>query len=464
MMFRERSRDMKTLITNGLVIDPANGVHARLDLLLADGKVAAVGEVPAESGDVRRIDASGKIVCPGFIDLDMHEDPVGSDGRIIYNEERSIFACELRMGVTTVIAGNCGDNVCDPGDYLDLADRDGTPVNVGMLAGHTWFRNRAGATDKYAPATNAQIEEMRRGIENALQRGCVGVSYGLRYVPGLNARELLQTASPVQGTDKFVAAHIRDDAAGVFVAARELLDLGKELGVSIELSHIGSMAGYGQMAEFLELVDLYRMQGLDVKCDCYPYDAFSTALGSTTYDEGWLDRYHCGYDVLEICEGKYKGQRCTREIFDETRRDFPDYRTVCHVMLQSDVNLAFDHGGVMLVTDGTLNDGQGHPRAAGTFPRFLARYVREGSIPMDSAIAMMTTLPAQRLHLNNKGRLNVGSDADVVIFDPERVRDCATFEQPVLPPEGIDYVFVGGELAAENGKIVSPRCGHAVRR
>ena len=142
---------MKTLIINGLVIDPANGVHARLNLLLADGHVAAVGTENYAADET--IDAAGKIVCPGFVDIHMHEDPVGADGRIVYNEQRSIFACMLRMGVTTAVGGNCGDNACDPGDYLDLVDRDGACVNVGMLAGHGYFREHSGAENRYAPAT-----------------------------------------------------------------------------------------------------------------------------------------------------------------------------------------------------------------------------------------------------------------------------------------------------------------------
>ena len=366
ILFLGSWQSMKTLILNGLVIDPANGVHARLNLLLADGHVAAVGTENYAADET--IDAAGKIVCPGFVDIHMHEDPVGADGRIVYNEQRSIFACMLRMGVTTAVGGNCGDNACDPGDYLDLVDRDGACVNVGMLAGHGYFREHSGAEDRYAPATEEEIERMREGIARSLRRGCLGVSYGIRYYPGITVHELLRTAQPLRGTDKFVAAHIRSDAAEVFDSARELLDLGKSLGVGVELSHIGSMAGFGQMESFLSLVDCYRMQGLDITCDCYPYDAFSTSIGSATYDDGWLERYHCGYGVLELSEGKYKGQRCTAETFAEMRRDFPECKTVCYVMQQQDVALAYRHGGVMLGSDGILSDGQGHPRAAGASP------------------------------------------------------------------------------------------------
>ena len=452
---------MKTLIKGGLVIDPANRVMSKLNLLLEGGRVAAVTAGEPESDMV--IDASGKIVCPGFVDIHMHEDPVEADGRLYSDEDKSIFACMLRMGVTTAIGGNCGQNCCDPGDYLDLVDSCGAPVNVGMLAGHEYFRRAAGATDKYGPTTLSQRQHMAQGIARALERGCMGVSYGIRYVPGLDREELLATAAPCKNKGRFIAAHIRTDAEEVFSAGRELLDAGAELGIPVQVSHIGSMAGFGQMERFLAMVDAYRASGLDVSCDCYPYYAFSTTIGSATYDEGWRDRYGCGYDVVELCEGKYKGQRCTKEIFDEVRRDMPECMTVCYVMKAEDVDLAFSHPNVLLGSDGIFSHGQGHPRAAGAFPRFLAEFARPGKLTMYEAIARMTAMPAARLGLERKGRLNVGADADVVIFDPETVADGALFSEPDLPPRGIDYVLIAGETAARDCRIVSGALGRSVR-
>lgn len=453
---------MKTLIKNGLLIDPAAGVHARLNLLLEDGRVAAVTDAEPEADRV--IDAKGKVVSPGFLDMHMHEDPVEADGTIYAHPERAIFRCMLRMGVTTAVAGNCGENQYHPADYLDIVDRDGAAVNVAMFAGHGWFRAAAGATDKYAPASPAQIETMANAIAESLKRGCIGVSYGIRYIPGMDEIELRLTALPAAASRKVVAAHIRDDAEAVFGAAREFLDGCAPLGVPLEVSHIGSMAGFGQMERFLTLVDGYRMNGVDVLCDCYPYDAFSTGIGETTYDPGWLERYGCGYDVVELVEGKYKGQRCTQEIFEEMRREHPEYMTICYVMQQEDVDLAFRHPGVMIGSDGTLSAGQGHPRAAGAFPRVLGRYVRAGKLSLDDAIARMTAMPAKHLGLAQKGTLRVGADADVVIFDPETIEDRATFDDNLVSPVGIDYVLLGGEIALDHGEIVCANAGRAVRR
>jgi len=217
------------------------------------------------------------------------------------------------------------------------------------------------------------------------------------------------------------------------------------------------------MERFLQLVDSYKLIKPDICCDCYPYDAFSTGLGSTTYDDGWMERYGCDYSVVELSEGKYKGQRCTKEIFDEVRRDHPDCTTVCYVMQQDEVDMAYRHPGVCLGSDGTLSEGQGHPRAAGAFPRLIARYVRGGVITMYDAIGMMTSKPAKMLGLANKGRLNVGADADVVIFDPEKIEDRATFADPLLPPAGIDCVIVNGLVAAENSVIKNAHAGKTVR-
>ena len=453
---------MKTLIKNGLVIDPCNRVQARLNLLLEDGRVALVTRQEPPADQV--VDAAGRVVTPGFIDIHMHEDPVAPDGRLVNTEETAIFNCMLRMGVTTAIGGQCGISQYDPVAYLDLVDRYGAAVNVGMLAGEAFFRERAGHDDKYTPVTEDELAAMERELAQALEGGCLGVSYGIRYSPGIDRRELERTAAVCRRQDKLIAAHLRSDAGEIMDAAREFLDVGRDLGLPVQVSHIGSMAGFGQMEEFLQLVDEYHMNGLRVSCDCYPYYAFSTALGSTTYDEGWLERYHCDYDVIELSQGKYKGRRCTKEIFDEVRRDEPECLTVCYVMKESDVDLAFSHPDVMLASDGIMNYGQGHPRAAGSFPRLLAQFVRTGKLSLYEAVRMMTAMPADKLGLARKGSLQVGADADVVIFDPERVQDHATFDRPTAPGEGIDYVFLGGELAARDCRVVRGDLGRSVRK
>lgn len=448
---------MKILISGGRVIDPANRVDGHLNLLIEDGKIRWAGTATPTAD--KTIDARGKIVTPGFIDIHMHEDPM-VQGHI----QPDIFPMMLRMGVTTAVGGNCGINVAHPLTYLDTIDREGAAVNVALYAGHEYFRKAAGAGDIYAPATEPQKVAMERFLTEALAGGCVGVSFGLRYVPGADRDEFFRAAKCCRQEGKLIASHVRDDADGIFAAIDEFCAAGVEFGLPVQISHIGSMGGFGQMEQVLRQLDGYRLNGLDMAMDCYPYFAFSTRIGTPTYDPGWLERYHCGYDVLEFSEGKYKGQRATKETFDEIRRDFPECITVCHVMKQSDIRMAFRHPNVMLGSDGLMSNGQGHPRAAGTFPRFLAEFARNGELSLYDAVEKITALPARRLGLASKGRLNVGADGDITIFDFGRIQDRATFAQPSLPPEGVEWVLIGGEVALEKGKIVNDHCGKALRR
>ena len=447
---------MKTLIFGGRVIDPANHIDGNYNILLENGKVSWIGTKQPEADQT--IDATGKIVTPGFIDIHMHEDPV-ENGRI----RQCIFPMMLRQGVTTAVGGNCGGNVHDPVDYLDIVDRDGAAVNVALYAGHEHFRIAAGAEDIYGGSTEAQRQEMGKNIRAALDGGCVGVSFGLRYVPGADKEEFFRAAACCIESKKPIAAHVRDDADAIFGSIEELIEAGRKFNIPMQISHIGSMAGFGQMEAVLKQVEAYQAEGLDVMLDCYPYFAFSTRLGTPTYDPGWLQRYHCGYDVLEFCDGRYQGQRATKETFDEVRADFPDCLTVCYVMKEEDIRLAFRHPSVMLGSDGITDNGRGHPRCAGTFPRFLSEFVKKGDLPLYEAIKKMTVMPAKRLNLHQKGHLGIGADADVTIFDYEKVRDRATFAEPSLSPEGIDYVLIGGEVALKDGVILKDDLGKSVR-
>lgn len=447
---------MRTLIYGGRVIDPANRLNGTYNILLENGKVAWIGTDMPEADET--IDASGKIVTPGFVDIHMHEDPV-ENGRI----RQCIFPMMLRQGVTTAVGGNCGGNVYDPLDYLNIVDRDGTAVNVALYAGHEYFRIAAGAEDIYGGSTEVQKQEMEKNIRAALDGGCVGVSFGLRYVPGADKEEFFRAAACCAESKKPIASHVRDDADAIFASIEELLEAGRAFDIPVQISHIGSMAGFGQMEAVLRQVDEACEEGLDVMLDCYPYFAFSTRLGTPTYDPGWLARYHCGYDVLEFCDGKYRGQRATKETFDEMRLRFPQCLTVCYVMKEEDIRLAFRHPRVMLGSDGITDNGRGHPRCAGTFPRLLAEFVKKGDLTLYQAIEKMTAMPAKRLGLKTKGHLGVGADGDITIFNLETVRDKATFAEPALPPEGIEHVFLGGEPVLKNGEIFRNRCGKAVR-
>ncbi len=447
------------LIKNGHIVDPKQGLDGKKNIYIEDGKVSCLTDGEPAADHV--IDAEGLIVCPGFIDIHMHEDKIDSEtGRIQDSMSRSA----LHMGVTLDIGGNCGDNVCDPVKFLDMIEEDGAPVNIGLLVGHTFLRNRKGVKDKYKPISEDDLNEMTKNCRRFLEQGCLGVSFGVKYVPGTTWNEIISLCRLCRKDDKLVASHVRADVDGVFDAADELARMGSEAGVKVQFSHIGSMGGYGQMAKLLENIQGYRRQGIDMLCDCYPYNAFSTGIGETTYDDGFLESYQADYDSILIVNGKYRGRRCTKEIFDELRKTAPDTATVGYFMRAEDVEMALMSPLVMLGSDGIREDGLGHPRASGSFARFISDYIRPGKISLSDGVKKMTTMAADRLNLPHKGNLLPGSDADIVIFDMEKVKDKATYEDGQIPPEGFEWVLIGGEVALHKDEIINDRLGRPVRR
>ena len=447
---------MKTLIKGGRILDPAQNLDTIANLLIEDGTVVCItADEPAAD---RVIDAAGKMVTPGFIDIHMHEDPL-EDGELKQDISRSM----LLMGVTTAIGGNCGDNYGDPRAILDYIDGHGNCMNLGLLVGHTWVRRASGGTDKYAPVDDAAIDRMEALAKDCLEKGCMGVSFGVKYVPGTRMEEMTRLAALCTPKGQIVTSHVRNDVSRVFAAVKEMDDLAKATGCRVQISHIGSMGGYGQMAQLLKDVESYKASGTDILCDCYPYTAFSTDIGATTYDPENYAEYNAPYSAILMCTGKYAGQRCTKEIYDWERANAPDDITVGFLMTEEDVDMALRHPLVVLGSDGLRKGLQGHPRAAGAFPRFIAEYIRTGKVGLMEGFAKMTSRSAERLHLPKKGNLKAGSDADIVIFDYENIRDTATFEEPALVPEGIAYVLIGGEIAAKDGEIVNAHLGKAVR-
>ena len=451
---------MITVVQNGRVIDPYNNIDSKLNIVIKDGKILEI--TPYEISGEKNIDATGLIVCPGFIDIHMHED-------MYHNEEdyldEWIAKSMLNMGVTTCIGGNCGINLTEPLTYLDAVDRLKLPVNIGLMAGHTNIRECVVEnSNKYNPIQTDDIKKIMYTAREYLEGGCFGISYGIRYVPGITELELIEVSKACKPENKIINAHVRDDAKNIIWATKEFIKVGMKLDIPIQNSHIGSMGGYGQMKELLRLLDSVKSSGLDITSDCYPYYAFSTRIGETTYDDGFLERYNIDYDSIEISEGKYKGQRCTRNIFDELRKNSPDTITVGHVMNEKDIDMAILHPNVMIASDGFLHKEQGHPRAAGTFPRLIDKYVKTGKLSLYDAINKMTTMPAKKLGLSNKGNLSKGSDADITIFSYDEIKDNATFDNPIKKPDGIKYVLIKGSVALKDGEIVNGKLGTSVRR
>ena len=296
-------------------------------------------------------------------------------------------------------------------------------------------------------------------LERQLTEGAKGLSMGIRYEPGMTLGEMCAMAAVVKRFGGVLAAHVRGDAFEIYDAIEEFLEIGRRTGVRLQISHIGSMAAYGQMAEVLSYVDRRAAaEGLDVRIDCYPYDAFCTSIGATTYDDGFLDRYH---DVtrIELTDGEYKGFIPNMEVFEKVRREHPEYLTIAHVMNGAEVDMALTHPRTMLGSDGVLLNGAGHPRAAGAFARFLAQYVFERKLlSLNEGIAKTTCEAAARFGLD-RGTLGIGRAADVTVFDPKRLKDKATFAEPALPPEGVRLVLLGGVIALQDGEVLRTDLG-----
>jgi len=452
---------MRRVINNGLVVDPSNGVFSKINIAIENGKISDLSSAKLIGDQV--IDAKGLVVTPGFIDIHIHEDHY-DESTNEFNVD--IFNYMLNMGVTTAIGGNCGVGPENPDKYLEAVDNLGIPINCGLLVPHELLRLKVGEYNKYKSSTSENIFKMSELAREYIEQGCLGISFGIRYIPGITEEELTTICKVVKKHNKIIAAHIRDDAKNVKSAALELINVGMKLGVPIQVSHIGSMAAFGQMEEVLSLIDVYRAKGMDIMADCYPYDAFSTKIGGTTYDEGFLQRYELrDYGSIEIADGKHKGQRCSEELFRKLREKEPNTITIAHVMDKEEISIAMAHPRVIVASDGLMNNGQGHPRACGTFPRFISKYVREKKIiNLYEAIEKITYLPARRFGLSDKGSLGIGKDADIVIFDYNTIEDKATFAEPTLVPRGIEYVLINGEIAVRENNIIRNNLGKAIRR
>lgn len=441
------------ILRNATVVSPANHIESIQDIGIKDGIICAVSPHMEETA-AEDIDLSGKILTPGFIDAHAHEDAMNPDGTITPD----ITARMLRMGVTTMVGGNCGGSPSDYSRYIKAFNK-GMPCDLALMAGHGTIRKLCGQPDIYAPTDSKTVKKMVAMADQMLSDGFCGISFGVRYVPGTTEEELISLCEVAKSHEKPVSSHVRDDAEKAKEAFGEFIECGRRTGASLEISHIGSMAAFGMMGDILAQIDSAAAEGIDVFCDCYPYDAFSTGIGETTYDGDFLSRYHCDITKIEITDGEYKGIIPNMDVFYEIRRTHPEFLTVAHVMKAEEVQQALFHPRVMLGSDGILVNGAGHPRAAGSFPRFIKKAIKEKGMPISDGIAKITSMAANRYGFADRGVIAVGKKADITVFDLNEISDCATFENPELPPKGIDLVVKNGKVVLKNGVILLPAEG-----
>ena len=441
------------VVAGGRVIDPESGHDAVADVAIRDGRVVALG---SDLGPARRtIDATGNVVAPGFIDLHVHgQDPVS-------------HRYMARDGVTTVLELEAG--VPDVAAFV--AERDGqAPVHFGASAGHIPARIlvKHGAVDvspetglplatewMHEAATREEIARIVALLERNLDAGALGIGMGLAYTPGAEREEVAAVFALAARRGVPVFVHLAGQEHPTDTApALAAIALARETGASLHIVHLNSSANLGGDA-VLAAIDAVRGEGLDVTTEAYPYTAASTFLQAALFDPGWRSKRGVDYGDLQWVA---TGERLTEESFHRYRKE--GGTVILHFMDAGQVERMLAHPGVMVASDGMPMTPGAHPRGAGTHARVLAHYVRErGVLDLPDAIARMTLLPARRLErfapaMRRKGRLAPGSDADIVVFDPEAVADAASFEDAMQPSQGIPWVLVGGTVVVADGSLV----------
>ncbi|MBT3929951.1 MAG: amidohydrolase family protein [Rhodospirillaceae bacterium] len=455
------------VLANGRVMDPGSGLDAVRNIGIVDGRIAAISEESLEGEQV--LDVSGLVVAPGFIDLHAHAHDTITHGFLA--RDGVTTALEMEGGVMLVGEWyaehegtsriNFGAAVSHPGARVEVLEPDPDAL-VGLGDSTHWSHDVADA---------GQIEAIVDVIRQGLGEGALGIGFGIQYTPGASRDEIWRVYQA--GAEESVTgfAHVRFASMsepGSSVESMEEMIAIAATGASVHMCHIAS-TGLGKVPIMLEMFDAARAMGLDISTEVYPYTASSSFIGAAIFDPGWRGRL--GRDYGDIVWAA-TNEPLTEETFNRYREEEPNGTIVAHVMDEENVIAALQHPDVMIAADGgSLADGHGHPRSAGSHARVLGVYVREmGVLTLMDAIRKMTLLPARRMEtavpsMADKGRIRVGADADLTIFDPETVIDNATFENPALPSTGIPYILVGGTLVVANSELVEGALpGRPVRR
>ena len=489
------------LLQGGMVIDGTGSPSRLADVAILDGKIV-IPEVGETVNAPWTIDCSNLMVCPGFIDLHNH-----SDGEVEHAQTRAAMNY-VTQGCTTMVTGNCGSGPVAVGAYYDKIDEFGAGTNVAHLIPQGSLRKAVLKSDRVEP-TEEQLQQMRQLAEDGMQQGAWGMSTGLIYVPSsfASTEEITEIAKVVASHGGIYVSHIRGEGTNLLKSVAEALKIGQEADLPVHISHFKSSGrdAWGLVREAIRVIEDRQVQGQMITADQYPYIATSTSLGATVLpswaregsDEDLRKRLVTKADqmrdliakAIEKTDGGTAIRIATyapmpawvgmdlAAIAELTKRPIVDVvieilrhgdaSIVKFSISEEDVRYVMQHDWVATASDGGVKlpgATKPHPRNYGTFPRKIAYYsLKEGVIPIEQAVRSMTGLPAEILSMHDRGLLRDGLVADITVFDPAKIRDTATFDQPHQYAKGIRFVFVNGEAALVEGHPTGNLAGRSLR-
>jgi N-acyl-D-aspartate/D-glutamate deacylase len=439
------------VIANGRVVDPESGLDAVRHVGISGNRIAAVSETPLQG--TRVVDASGHVVAPGFIDLHEH------------GQQDESYAMMVRDGVTSAFELEVGT-----GDIAAwyAAREGGQRVNYGVSVGHIPARMTVlGDPGKgllpagiggSGSASEEQLRAMEAILREGIRQGAVAVGFGSAYTPGAPMAEIERMFRVAAEGGLPAHIHMRGGIDGL----KETIASARSAGASLHIVHVNSSSG-DEIDAFLGAIQAARDAGQDVTTEAYPYGAGMTEIQSALFDDWktWPDERFSLHQLVST------GERLTRATFEKARA--AGGTVIIHGRSEEQTRNAVASPLSMIASDGFIENGRGHPRTSGSYAKVLGRYVRdEGVVTLMDAVRRMTLEPARRLErgtpaMANKGRVKVGADADLTIFDPATVVDRSTYEDASIPSAGIPYVVVGGALVVDGGALTGARPGRAVR-
>src|SRR5579859_199930 len=441
------------VVEGGRVMDPETGLDAVRNVGIRDGKIARISETALEGRRV--VKASGLVVAPGFIDLHQHAQDLASQRVKAFDGVTTALEMEIGAGdVAQFLKEKAGRSILHYGTTANyLAARAlvfGAPLAAGAI-----LPKSGPLTDEHA--TSEQIQGMQKRLREELDAGALGVGIGIEYAPGSTRLEIIDMFRVAAERKMPVYTHMRSagrvEPGSAIQSTEEVIGAPAITGAPLHIVHINSTCLRDSL-ECLSLVAGARARGLDVTTEAYPYIAGMTAINSAIFNSGWREKLGIEYGDLVLPD---TGEHLTQARFDELHNSKKQQFILIFANTQGMVDAVIPNPLIMIASDGL----EGHPRNAGCFSRVLAQYVREKkTLTLMEALRKMTLMPAQMLERSTpdghqKGRLQEGADADIVVFDPETIADRSTFDKPMEPSVGVRYLLVGGTPLIEEGKMIT---------